>query len=206
MKENPILKKEHPVNNEELIAYTRIITRLKKKNMREHFQIIKDQIGIESVAQHLLGQPVRGMYFFPGERTPSIKIYPKTESFFDFGRGIGGDCIKLWSHIRHCDSWTALQEIVTVFGVSTALNETNRKSIVERIKTQEQAQKEREQAEKRAKKLWVSQVDKLHEELELYDNLLNSPHIPPLSWVWTWCMNGKQLAEYKLDYLCGVLD
>ena len=174
--------------------------------MREHFQIIKDQIGIESVAQHLLGQPVRGMYFFPGERTPSIKIYPKTESFFDFGRGIGGDCIKLWSHIRHCDSWTALQEIVTVFGVSTALNETNRKSIVERIKTQEQAQKERRIEEARKHKRWVAQVDKLHGELELFDNLLNSPHIPPLSWVWTWCMNGKQLAEYELDYLCGILD
>lgn len=170
--------------------------------MREHFQIIKDQIGIESVAQHLLGQPIRGMYRHPDERTPSIKVYPETQSFYDFGRGIGGDCIKLWSHIRHCDSWTALQEVATVFGVSTALNEKDRKSIAERIKTQKRAQKERERAEKRKRKQWIMQVDRLHEELELYDNLLNSPHIPPLSWVWTWCMNGKQLVEFKLDNLC----
>ena len=95
---------------------------------------------------------------------------------------------------------------MTVFGVSTALNETNRKSIVERIKTQEQAQKEREQAEKLKRKQWVMQVDRLQEELKLYNNLLDSPHIPPLSWVWTWCMNGKQLAEFKLDHLCGILD
>lgn len=81
MKENPILKKEHPVNNEELIAYTRIITRLKKKNMREHFQIIKDQIGIESVAQHLLGQPVRGMYFSPAKEHPASKFIQKQSRF-----------------------------------------------------------------------------------------------------------------------------
>lgn len=204
MKENPILKKEHPVNNEELIAYTRIITRLKKKNMREHFQIIKDQIGIESVAQHLLGQPVRGMFFFPGERTPSIKIYPKTESFFDFGRGIGGDCIKLWSHIRHCDSWTALQEIVTVFGVSTALNETNRKSIVERIKTQEQAQKEREQAEKLKRKQWIKEVERLQEWRKLCQDLLDSGHLPPFCDVRSWCYLEIQMADYQLDILCGI--
>ena len=99
-----------------------------------------------------------------------------------------------------------MRELSAVFGISTALNETDKENIVAKIKRQEKAQKEREQAEKRKRKQWVMQVDRLHEELELYDNLLNSPHIPPLSWVWTWCMNGKQLAEYKLDYLCGVLD
>lgn len=174
--------------------------------MEENFQIIKAQVGIESVAQHLLGQPVHGMYRFPGEKTASIKIYEKTQSFYDYGRNRGGDVIALWAHVRKCSNWEALHGIASLYGISTAFNETDRENIARRIKAQEQAKREREQDEKRAKKLWVSQVDKLHEELELYDNLLNSPHIPPLSWVWTWCMNGKQLAEYKLDYLCGVLD
>ena len=66
--------------------------------MQEDFQVIKAQVGIESVAQHLLGQPIRGMYRYPNERTPSIKVYPETQSFFDFGRGNGGDLVKLWSH------------------------------------------------------------------------------------------------------------
>lgn len=174
--------------------------------MRENFQIIKEEVCIESVAQHLLGQPIRGMYFYPGEKTASIKIYPATQSFYDFGRGNGGDLVKLWSHIQGVNSWTALNEIASLYGISTAFNEKNKGNIVAKIKEQETAKRAQEQAKKRAKKLWVSQVDKLHEELELYDNLLNSTHIPPLSWVWTWCMNGKQLAEYKLDYLCGVLD
>lgn len=174
--------------------------------MEENFQIIKEQVGIESVARHLLGQPIRGMYRYPNERTPSIKVYSETQSFFDFGRGTGGDLVKLWSHIQGVNSWTALNEIASLYGISTAFSETDRENIARRIKAQETAKREREQAEKRTKKLWVSQVDKLHEELELYNNLLNSPHIPPLSWVWTWCMNGKQLAEYELDYLCGILD
>lgn len=174
--------------------------------MKENFEKIKEQVSVEAVAKHLLGQPIRGMYRHPDERTPSIKVYPETQSFYDFGRNVGGDCVRLWSHVRGCDNWTALQEVVAVFGVSTALNETDRKSIAKRIKTQEQAQKEREHAEKCKRKKWIAQVDRLHEELELYDNLLNSPHIPPLSWVWTWCMNGKQLAELKLDNLCGVLE
>ena len=59
-------------------------------------------------------------------------------------------------------------------------------------------------AEKRNRQRWAAQVDKLHEELELYDSLLNSLHISPMSWIWTWCMNGKQMAEYRLDCLCGI--
>ncbi len=174
--------------------------------MKENFEIIKSEVNINDVAIRLLGEPIRGMYRFPGERTASLKIYPETQSFYDFGRNTGGDVIALWAHVRNCDNWTALQELSAVYGVSTDLNTADRKSIAERIEAQETAQKERRIEEARKHKRWVAQVDKLHGELELFDNLLNSPHIPPLSWVWTWCMNGKQLAEYELDYLCGILD
>ena len=172
--------------------------------MKEDFEKVKEQVRIKNVAQHLLGQPIRDMYRYPGEQTPSIKAYPETNSFYDFGRATGGDAVRLWSHIKGCDNWTALQELSAVFGVSMVLNETDKKSITEQIKTQEKAQRARKQAEKRKRKQWIAQVDKLHEELELYDNLLNSSHIHPLSWIWTWCMIEKQQVEYKLDCLCGV--
>lgn len=174
--------------------------------MQENFENIRSQVDVENIAIHLMGRPERGMYRFPGERTPSIKIYKETGSFFDFGRAKGGDVIALWAHVRNCNNWEAMNEIAALYGISTALNETDKENIDAKIKRQEKAQKEREQAEKRKRKQWIAQVDRLHEELELYDNLLNSQHIPPLSWVWTWCMNGKQLAEYELDYLCGILD
>lgn len=174
--------------------------------MTEEFKVFREQVHIQDVATRLLGEPIRGMYKYPGERTASLKIYPQTQSFYDFGRNTGGDVIALWAHVRNCNNWEAMNEIASLYGIFTDLNTADGKSIAEQIRQQEEAQERRRQAERREQKQWVMQVDRLHGELELYNNLLNSPHIPPLSWVWTWCMNGKQLAEFKLDHLCGVLD
>ena len=52
------------------------------------------------------------MYIYPGEKTASIRIYAETQSFYDFGRCTGGDVIRLWSHVRDVDSWTALLDEV----------------------------------------------------------------------------------------------
>ncbi len=93
---------------------------------------------------------------------------------------------------------------MTVFGVSTALNETNRKSIVERIKTQEQAQKEREQAEKLKRKQWIKEVERLQEWRKLCQDLLDSGHLPPFCDVRSWCYLEIQMADYQLDILCGI--
>ena len=172
--------------------------------MRENFQIVKEKICIENVAQHLLGQPVRGMYFFPSEKTASIKIYPATQSFYDFGRGVGGDSVRLWSHVRAVDNWQSLREISAVFGISTALNETDRENVVAKIKAQETAQKEREQEQKCARMQWIEQVDRLKAQEELCNNLLESPHIKPFSEVWCWLVNLRQRASYRLDCLCGI--
>lgn len=59
------------------------------------------------------------LYKFPSERTASIRIYSATQSFYDFGRGCGGDVIRLWSHVRGVDSWTALKQIRECFGLNT---------------------------------------------------------------------------------------
>ena len=52
--------------------------------MRGEIEILKRQIRIEDIADYLLGEPARVMYRFPGERTPSIKVYTDTNSFYDF--------------------------------------------------------------------------------------------------------------------------
>lgn len=63
--------------------------------MKADFELVKQKIRIEDIANYLLDEPILGMYRFPQERTASIKIYPQTQSFFDFGRGCGGDAIRL---------------------------------------------------------------------------------------------------------------
>lgn len=174
--------------------------------MTEDFKIFREQVHIQDVATHLLGEPLRGMYKYPGERTASLKIYPQTQSFYDFGRNTGGDVIALWAHVRNCNNWEAMDEISALYGISTALNKTEKENIVAKIKRQEKAQKEREQAEKRKRKQWVMQVDRLKAQEELCNNLLDSPHIQPFSDVWCWLINLKQIVSYRLDCMCGILD
>lgn len=172
--------------------------------MQENFENIRSQVDIENIAIHLMGRPERGMHKYPGERTASLKIYPETQSFYDFGRNTGGDCIRLWSHIKGCDSWQALNEVSALYGISTALNETDRKSIAERIKAQEKVQREREQAEKRKRKQWVKEVERLQEWRKLCQDLLDSGHLPPFCDVRSWCYSEIQIADHKLDVLCKL--
>ena len=172
--------------------------------MQENFENIRSQVDIENIAIHLMGRPERGMFKYPDEKTASLKIYPKTQSFYDFGRNTGGDCIRLWSHVRGCDNWTSLQEICALYGISTDLNTADGKSIAGRIKAQEMAQKERRQAEKRKWEQCVKEVERLQEWRKLCQNLLDSGHLPPFCDVRSWCYSEIQIADHKLDVLCEV--
>ncbi len=169
--------------------------------MRKDFKEVKAVIHIESVANYLLGEPMKGMYRYPGEKTPSIKIYPKTQSFFDYGRGTGGDAIRLWSHVRQVDSWIALSEIKSAYGISDSPDKENTR---QKIRQQELDRQAAKNAEEKRKEQWRNKVNSLKVELTIYENLLASEHIPPLSRVWCECKNQKQIVEYQLDVLCGV--
>ena len=167
--------------------------------MRENFEEVKAVIHIEGVANHLLGEPVKGMYRYPGEKTPSIKIYPKTKSFFDFGRGIGGDAIRLWSHVRQVDSWIALSEIKSAYGISDSPDKEN---IRQRIRQQEQANEVARKDKKRHAEAWRRQVDTCKRRINaLY---IIQRHSEPFSDAWCRAVNQKQMEEYRLDFLCSV--
>lgn len=172
--------------------------------MKEDFEILRSQVDISDVAIHLLGLPVKGMYKYPSERSPSIKIYPETQSFYDFGRGTGGDVIKLWSHVQGVDNWTALREITSLYGISITLNEVAKKNIAEQIRRQKKAHKEYKQTERCKQKQWVIQVDRLKTQEELCNNLLKNQHIKPFSDAWCWLVDLKQMISYRLDNLCGI--
>lgn len=140
------------------------------------------------------------MYICPGERTGSIKIYPENNSFYDFGRGVGGDPIKLWSYIKNCDNWTALQEIKEVFGLDTPDKQYSK----DLIRQQEQSRKLQVEAEKEAKRRWVRKIDGLKAECSLYQAILDSGHCEPYSWSWCTAMNGLTYASGKADMLCKI--
>lgn len=149
---------------------------------KEDFELIRQQINIEAVANHLMKKQGKN-YIFPSEKSASIRIYPETQSFYDFGRAIGGDGIRLWSHVRDIDSWTALRQIREIFG----LNTPDRKNSRDLIRQQEQArqkQQQAEKAEKAEKRRWRLQVEALQRECELYQGILDSRYCEPLSWLW----------------------
>ena len=166
---------------------------------REDFDLIRKQINIETVADYLMQKQGR-MYIYPGEKTASIRIYAETQSFYDFGRCTGGDVIRLWSHVRDVDSWTALQQIRETFG----LNMPDRKNSRDLIRQQEQAHKKQIEAEQAEKRRWRLQVEALQGECELYQGILDSGHCEPLSWLWCICQNRLTSASGKVDLLCGI--
>lgn len=169
--------------------------------MKEDFENVKAQVRIEDLAVYLLGQPIRKMFFYPGENTASVRIYPNTQTFFDFGRAIGGDCIRLWAHIRHVDNWTALQSIKDLYGLENVQgNENTREHILE----QERAQKAAREAEIERKAAWRSEVDFWKQVFTTCDAIIGS--LTAFSDEWAYCMNQKQLASYHLDCLCGLCD
>ena len=166
---------------------------------KEDFEIIRQQISIKTVADHLLEKDGR-LYKFPGERTGSIKLYPDSNTFYDFGRACGGDCVKLWSHVKGCDSWTALQEIKGMFGLDTP----NRANSQQLIRQQELLRQQQKAAQKAAKRAWVREVDQLKAQCKLYQAILDSGHCEPLSWAWCTAKNNLTTAAGKLDLLCNV--
>lgn len=166
--------------------------------MRADFEIVKSQINIVNVAHYLLGESVHGMFFYPGEKTASIKIYSPTQTFYDFGRGVGGDAIKLWSFVKGCNAWKALQSIQSIYGI-----ESDDSPNKERIKEQIQQQSNRKIAEAKRKAEWREEVSfwkSISETCDLWINLLK-----PYSDDWCYCIGQKQKADYRLDWLCGIV-
>jgi len=176
-------------------------TAVSPKRMKADFELVKQKIRIEDIANYLLDEPILGMYRFPQERTASIKIYPQTQSFFDFGRGCGGDVVRLWSHVCQVDSWTALNEIKTLYGISDM---PDRENIRQRIRQQEQANEAARKAKKRHTVAWRRKVDTCKRRIEALDII--QQRAEPFSDAWCMAVNQKQMEEYRLDTLCGICD
>ncbi len=166
-----------------------------------------NRVGIIQVCSEFYEEPDRrGFVHSPvtKDKTRSMKLYEKTNSYYDFAGGKGGDIISLVSYVQKIDNWQALRLLCDHYGLSG--KDEDRYDIKKRIREQE-AQRQREKAKKELKKkLWVAEVDRLKEQAELYEKILDSPHVQPLSDIWCYCKNQKQLVEYRLDALCGICD
>ena len=93
-----------------------------------NLQEIKDFVSISAVADYLGLEEEYGKRKFPGERTASIELYPNTQTFYDFGRAVGGDIFDLLSHIKGVGFKEALDEIVDFFKIEVSTSENEETS------------------------------------------------------------------------------
>ena len=58
-----------------------------------------------------------GFFSVRNERTPSCKIYAKTNSFYDFGSGTGGNPINLIEYLEGCSRTEAMDKLASMYGI-----------------------------------------------------------------------------------------
>lgn len=171
--------------------------------MKKDFEKIQEQVEILDLAQYLMKQGKKTtLFYYPNERTASIKIYPNTQSFYDFGRAVGGDCIKLYSHIKKCNSWTAVQELRKLYNIE---RKPDKEDIREKIQQQKMEQKRQEQREQEFKAAWRKEVDFLKWWEEVCRQTLEEKRFPPFSESQVSLVAELQQVSYKLDVLCGLV-
>lgn len=100
---------------------------------------LKFKIEIEDVVSQYVelkrrGSTLIGLCPFHNEKTPSFTVYPKTQSFYCFGCGIGGDSVTFIKNIEHLDYLDAVKLLADKAGmempesnVDDTLSKTKRK-------------------------------------------------------------------------------
>ena len=179
------------------------------EEMRSDFLEVRNKVRIEDVAAALLGKPSPGgFYRFPGEKSASIKIYPKTNSFCDYGRYCGGDCVALFAHIKGVSQWQALQEIKRLYDLENepdrATSTRQTRSDIAKFAMQQRQQQEEAARQQAFRKALNAEVASLRIRLTLYTEALERRENQPFSNVWCLLVKARQTVEYKLDILCAA--
>ena len=72
------------------------------------------------------GRNLAGLCPFHSEKTPSMVVYPDTQSFFCFGCGAGGDVISFIMRIENLDYVEAVKFLAQRVGMTVPEGETER--------------------------------------------------------------------------------
>lgn len=140
---------------------------------------------------------------FHDEKTASCKLYKELgRGYYDFSAGEGGDCIRFVARTQGMDNWKASRLMIEAFNLPIDMKSTHltRKRVQQLKRDHEQ----KETAKKVEKSRWVNRVDELKAKIEMYENLLQSEHIPVFSSVWCWCVDLRMKSIVELNEICGL--
>ena len=90
------------------------------------FNRIKDEVAITEVATDF-GLEVKNNCVvcpFHGDKNPSLKIYPETNSFYCFGCGTGGSVIDFYMSLDDCDALTASKKLADDYNIPWQYDES----------------------------------------------------------------------------------
>lgn len=160
-----------------------------------------NQIGILRVCEDLWHAP-NGRLFTKSPQTQdkhySLKLYPKTNSFYDFAGGKGGDIVAFVGYIKELTNLQALTLLMEHYSLEDG--EADWKKEWER-KTAEQERKSREQIFQRALKIEIEHLKKWE---TVYNLALGRAVFEPFSNLWVYALEELQKVEYQLDILCAT--
>lgn len=169
-------------------------------------QEINHYLSMPEVARFLGYEPdARGFIRSPfhTEKTASCKLYREPgKGFYDFSSGTGGDCIKFVSLTQGVDSWTACKMLVDAFHLPVDLHSGN----LTKAKVQE-LQRQRERAEwsiKVEKSRSVAKMSNWTATIRTCEDILESPHIEPLSDLWCAAVEQRNRAIIKANEAVGI--
>lgn len=99
---------------------------------------IKQVVRIEDLANKL-GYPIQrnGFCFsiYKQEKTPSLKLYPLTNSFYDYSSGENGTVIDFYMGVYNVDFNTAVRELGNLYGITFGQTSEQRTKPVKTIRT-----------------------------------------------------------------------
>lgn len=167
---------------------------------------VNELLSMPNVAQFLGFEPDSKGFIrspFHEEKTASCKLYPEPgRGYYDFSAGEGGDCIRFVARTQGMDNWKASRLMIEAFNLPVDMKNTHltRKKVQEL----EQHREQKIRAKKVEKNRWVNRVDELKAKIEMYENLLQSEHIPVFSSVWCWCVDLRMKSIVELNEICGL--
>lgn len=171
--------------------------------MKSDFEALKNRVSIFQVTTDFYMKPDnKGFVKSPStkDRTLSLKIYPSTNSFYDFAAGTGGDVVRFVSYVKGVDNWQAVQMIRDRYGLGPRSQDDDRRRQIRLQAEKERLIKERNQEFHDS---LFGLISDLKSQTEKYTVMLQNPQIRPLDSLWCYLMREIQAAEYKLDILCA---
>lgn len=165
---------------------------------------IKRRVPINKVLNQYGYEVNRGGFIacpFHSEKTPSLKIYPESNSYYCFGCGFGGDVISFVMHLFNLDFGSAIMRLDNDFGLGLSRPLTVRERAEFRKKSAElDAEKQREEIRYIAYCLHYNAVSakfRYH-----WTNFLTlRPNVPndPLNPLFADALNNLEFLEYWLQ-------